>query len=150
MRPEAEAIEVAVRRLVDDYRDRCLWSLRADYYPATETETLRVLDYIERHGDRAAFMRAGEIRGWLSPSSALDFDGEPPDAAVLSHRWHLILDSARAVVKLLPPAEAGRCVLNARSELFRGTVATLREALEHGGLRFHPGSLRGSLPRVVS
>jgi hypothetical protein len=55
---------------VDDCRDRCLWFLRRDYYPETNVEAERVLDAIERHGDRDAFKRAGKIRQWLSlPSS---------------------------------------------------------------------------------
>ena len=59
-----------VDRLVDDYRVRCLWFLRPDYYPASDAERLRVLDYIERYGDRDAFRKAGELRRWLSrPSS---------------------------------------------------------------------------------
>ena len=61
----------AVRALVDEYRDRCLWYLRCDYYPETREEGLRVLDAIARHGDVEAFRRAAEIRSWLSlPSSA--------------------------------------------------------------------------------
>lgn len=60
----------ALRALIDDYRDRCLWFLRPDYYPATAAEALRVLDAIERHGDRAGFQRSSEVRKWLSPSSS--------------------------------------------------------------------------------
>ena len=60
-----------LRRLVDDYRSRCLWFLREDYYPATRDEILSVLRHIERHGDREAFRRAAAFRRWLShPSSA--------------------------------------------------------------------------------
>ena len=63
--------EAAVRELVDSYRDRCLWFLRRDYYPATREEAVQVLRQIERHGDREAFQRAARIRQWLSqPSSA--------------------------------------------------------------------------------
>lgn len=61
----------ALHRLVDDYRARCLWFLRRDYYPATVAEAQRVLDAIQRHGDRDGYKRAAEIRRWLShPSSA--------------------------------------------------------------------------------
>ena len=69
---ETEEIRVAreVDRLVDEYRRQCLWFLRPDYYPATRDERLRVLDYIERRGDRAAFQRAGEVRRWLLRSSS--------------------------------------------------------------------------------
>jgi hypothetical protein len=60
-----------IDRLVDEYRVRCLWFLRADYYPATDAERLRVLDEIQRNGDREAFRVAGELRQWLSrPSNA--------------------------------------------------------------------------------
>jgi hypothetical protein len=59
-----------VNQLVDEYRTRCLWFLRPDYYPHSPGEVLRVLSYIERYGDRAAFQKAGELRQWLShPSS---------------------------------------------------------------------------------
>jgi hypothetical protein len=59
-----------LRSLIDDYRARCLWFLAPDYYPATESEVLRVLAAIERHGDRAAFQRSSEIRQWLSLSTS--------------------------------------------------------------------------------
>jgi len=64
--PDAEA---AVRSLVDAYRERCLWFLRRDYYPATVAESLRVIDAVQRNGDREAFRRAAEVRRWLSPLS---------------------------------------------------------------------------------
>lgn len=62
--------EQAVDALVDEYRQRCLWFLREDFYPSSLEERLRVLDYIQRHGDREAFRRAAEVRKWLSPSSS--------------------------------------------------------------------------------
>ena len=61
--------EQAVDALVDEYRQRCLWFLREDFYPSTLEERLRVLDYIQRHGDREAFRKAAEVRQWFSPSS---------------------------------------------------------------------------------
>jgi len=63
-------IEESVNRLVDEYRLRCLWFLRSDYYPKTDEDRLRVLGYIERHGDREAFRRAAELRQWLSRTSS--------------------------------------------------------------------------------
>ena len=60
----------AVDRLVDEYRQRCLWFLRSEYYPVTDTERLQVLEYIERYGDREAFRRAARIRRWLSQTSS--------------------------------------------------------------------------------
>ena len=60
--PAQEPLET----IVDRYRGRCLWFLRPGYYPETVEEALRVLDSIERYGDREAFKRAGEVRRWLS------------------------------------------------------------------------------------
>ncbi len=47
---------------MDEYRVRCLWFLREDYYPQTRAEALRVLEYIERHGDVKAFQKAATLR----------------------------------------------------------------------------------------
>jgi hypothetical protein len=68
--PEAAA---ALESLVDDYRARCLWFLRPDYYPACVEEAVRVLDAIERYGDVAGFRRAAEVREWLLPTSSATF-----------------------------------------------------------------------------
>lgn len=69
MEAQTRRIADAVRRLVDEYRDRCLWFLRANYYPEGRDEILRTLDYVERYGDRDGYRRAAEIRQWLSRSS---------------------------------------------------------------------------------
>ena len=50
-----------VHRLVDEYRDRCLWFLRPGYYPSNTDETLRTLALIERHGDVHGFRVAREL-----------------------------------------------------------------------------------------
>jgi hypothetical protein len=60
----------AVDRLVDEYRVRCLWFLREDYYPATDAQRMRTLESIQRCGDREAFRRAAELRQWLSRFSS--------------------------------------------------------------------------------
>lgn len=65
-----EEIPPGLDLLVDEYRSRCLWFLRPDYYPRTTAEILRVLRQIEDHGDRVAFQRAAHIREWLSRSSS--------------------------------------------------------------------------------
>jgi hypothetical protein len=67
---DEKTVADAVDRLVDEYRVRCLWFLREDYYPATLEERLRTLGYIERYGDVQAFRRAGELRQWLSRNSS--------------------------------------------------------------------------------
>jgi hypothetical protein len=64
------AINDAIDHLVDEYRVRCLWFMRPDYYPTTREERLRALSYIERRGDREAFQRAGMLRQWFSRLSA--------------------------------------------------------------------------------
>ena len=65
-----ENLRKQINHLVDTYRDRCLWFLRADYYPNDLQDTLRTLDYIRRYGDREAFRKAGELYQWLSPDSS--------------------------------------------------------------------------------
>ena len=71
MTSEVGQIEKAVSDLVDRYRTRCLWFLRPDFYPSSQKERLYVLDQVQRHGDRAAYLEAATLRRWLSqPSSA--------------------------------------------------------------------------------
>lgn len=48
------------------YRVRCLWFLSPEYVPETAAAALRVLDYIERYGDRQAYLAAEELKKWLS------------------------------------------------------------------------------------
>ena len=64
------ALDAEVRSLVDEYRERCLWFVRSDYYPSTPDEILRVLRWIRARGDREAFQRAGKIEEWLSRTSS--------------------------------------------------------------------------------
>jgi hypothetical protein len=70
MEDRSADIAEAVNRLVDEYRHRCLWFLREEYYPVDDDERLRVLGSIERHGDVTAYRRASEIRRWLSRTSS--------------------------------------------------------------------------------
>jgi hypothetical protein len=55
---------------VDDYRTRCLWFLRQDFYPETREEMLRGLRQVEKNADRESLIRAARIRQWLSPPSS--------------------------------------------------------------------------------
>jgi hypothetical protein len=80
--------------------------------------------------------------------ATLSFEAAPPDAGELARTWHRILDQARRVVALLPPAETGTCVLDCSAGLFRGSEAELMEALRTGSLRYHRGRIRGALPRI--
>ncbi|MEO6027297.1 MAG: hypothetical protein ABIR79_10575 [Candidatus Binatia bacterium] len=79
---------------------------------------------------------------------ALDFAEAPPDAATLSRRWHEILAEAHRVVRELPAAEMGRCVLTDTGALCRADSTALTRALEDGRVRFHAGSIRGAFPQV--
>ena len=80
---------------------------------------------------------------------ALAFSGPPPDAATLSRRFHAMLDTGRVIVGSLPAEDAGKCVLGKDGNLFTGVGAALTDALREGELRFHAGTIRGALPRVV-
>jgi hypothetical protein len=51
--------------LVEQYRGRCLWFLRPDFYPTTDA----VLEYIERYGDVDAFRRAARLKRRLLQTS---------------------------------------------------------------------------------
>ena len=65
-----ETVRRQINQLIDVYRDRCLWFLRADYYPTRREDMLRTLDYIRRYGDREAFRKAGQLYQWLSLNSS--------------------------------------------------------------------------------
>ena len=67
---DAAAVMQRVHALVDECRVRCLWFLRADYYPQTPAEACRVLEEIERHGDVMAFRKAAVLRQWLLQNSS--------------------------------------------------------------------------------
>ena len=63
---EGEQLRNTINVLVDEYRNTCLWFLRSD---STFEQQLRVLRYIERNGDRAAYLKARDARRWLLQSS---------------------------------------------------------------------------------
>jgi len=79
---------------------------------------------------------------------ALDFNGPLPNASVLGKQWHKMLDSARHIVKCLPPEEVGTCIVSMAGELFNGDVNFLAKELEHQTVRFHAGRIGGSWPIV--
>ena len=59
-----------INRLADEYRAECLWFLREDFHPTNTAQRLKVLDYIERHGDLKAYQRARRLRLWLLQNSS--------------------------------------------------------------------------------
>ena len=54
--------------LIECYRSRCLWFLAEDFVPETPEQAVRVLEYIERYGDREGFVQARRLKQWLSQS----------------------------------------------------------------------------------
>jgi len=99
-------------------------------------------DGILEHAARSTHYSADEVQ-------ELSFGGEPPDAAILSRRWHVMLGEAREIVAALPPDEVGTCVLAPAGTLFRGDPTELRRALDGAGLVFHRGRLRGAFPQLI-
>lgn len=79
---------------------------------------------------------------------ALAFEGAPPALDDLSRRWSRQIESARALLPLLPPAELGKLVLAGDAAAFRGGADELRAALAARSVRFHAGRLRGAWPEV--
>ena len=63
-------IEEEIDRLVDEHRSSCLWYLRPDFYPEDDVQRDRVLERIQRSGDRTAFQKAAKLRRWLSLRSS--------------------------------------------------------------------------------
>jgi hypothetical protein len=93
---------------------------------------------------------AGRSGRYSAPEVAsLAFQGPPPDAAVLSKRWHAALTQAAEIVAALPPAESGKCVLDANGGFLRDSGEALGRALANGRVVFHAGSIRGVLPRIT-
>jgi hypothetical protein len=70
METELKSKLAEINVLVDEYRARCLWYLREDYYPMSHADALRVLDAIQRYGDADAFKKAGAAKQWLLQNSS--------------------------------------------------------------------------------
>ena len=64
-----------LRSFIARYRAQCLWFLKEDYFPSTPEETIRVLEYIERHGDREGFITARRMKQWLLRNSSAESAG---------------------------------------------------------------------------
>jgi len=67
---EPSDLAEAVNAFVDAWRIRALWSVRPDWYPATDAERWHALDTIQQHCDREAFARAARLKAWLSRRSS--------------------------------------------------------------------------------
>lgn len=62
-------------RLRDRYRDSCLWFLKEDVRPETPEAARRMLGYIERYGDREAFIQARRLKKCLLRNSSATYAG---------------------------------------------------------------------------
>jgi hypothetical protein len=96
---------------------------------------------ILEHAARSSRYTEADLEG-------LDFDGQPPSAAELSRRWQQVLAAARETVSLLPADMAGRAVVTASGDLFRGDGPAVREAVASGSLVFHEGRIGGAFPTL--
>lgn len=99
----------------------------------------------------AAILEAASRTGRYSADEVaeLDFEGPPPDAGELGRTWHRMLEGASEVVATLPPEEVGTCVLDAEGRLLQADAKTLAAELASDRVRFHRGSIRGALPRLL-
>ena len=96
---------------------------------------------VVEHLGRAGRFAAEEI-------TELAFSEAPPDPGELSRQWHRALDTARALVEILPAEQAGTAVLLQGRELCRLPPDDLAQALERDEVLFHRGSIRGALPTL--
>ncbi len=78
----------------------------------------------------------------------IEWEGEPPDFALMKQEWREALATARDTIRLLPPEEIGKAVLESDGGLFRGSNHALARELEAGHLRFHEGHIGGAWPQL--
>lgn len=83
-----------------------------------------------------------------SEIDSLDFAGPPPQAAVISARWHEALMEAREIVRSLPAEQVGKCVLDDAGRLAKLPPAALVQELSAGRMSFHEGRIRGAFPEL--
>ena len=59
-----------IEALVEENRATCLWFFDAAFRPDTPAKAMQALDSIARYGNRDAFIRASELKRWLSRTSS--------------------------------------------------------------------------------
>lgn len=92
--------------------------------------------------------QAARTRYVQSEIDQLDFEGPTPRAAEISVRWHEAVEGAREIVRLLPPEDVGRCVLDHRGLLQQASPASLATELAFGRVAFHEGRIKGAFPEI--
>lgn len=70
----------------------------------------------------------------------VQFRSKPPDRAALHRKWHAMINEARLFMEILPPPEAGQCVMM-NDAPFQGSPDEYRTALDAGLITFRPGRL---------
>lgn len=78
----------------------------------------------------------------------LNWDGAPPDFALLKTQWRQAVKEARQIIELLPPEDVGKVLLNEQNVPFLGTLQQLEDALKTGSLSFHAGHIGGAWPEI--
>jgi hypothetical protein len=93
---------------------------------------------------------AARLRYAAEELAVVEWGGPAPDPAGLSRAWKAALAEASKIVDALPAEHAGRCVLTATGEAYRGGPTDLAADLPAGGVTFHSGFLRGALPTIAA
>jgi hypothetical protein len=99
-------------------------------------------------GPLAIIEEAARTRYSAVEIAALEFGGPAPGAAELSVRWHQAVADAREIVRALPGAQVGRCVIHGDGQLEKASPLDLPRELEAGRVSFHEGRIRGAYPEV--
>ncbi|NKB24864.1 MAG: hypothetical protein GKR87_10905 [Kiritimatiellae bacterium] len=58
-----------IQQLISDYRHQYLWFYRENFLPENDAQALKALKQIQRHGDRAGYIRARKLEKWLLQQS---------------------------------------------------------------------------------
>lgn len=80
--------------------------------------------------------------------ATVQFEGPRPSAVELATDWKNIIDEARRIIAILPPAEVGKCVHMLDGELVNLFPEGLSIVIDTGLIKFHSGTLRGAFPKV--
>lgn len=78
----------------------------------------------------------------------LSFTGGAPDAAALGRRWKTAVAEARQLIALLPPDQAGHCLLQADGAPYSAEPSKWQEDLTEGRIHFHAGRIGGVWPTL--
>lgn len=60
-----DMVQDIISEINNSCRAQCLWHFAKDYYPETDEERIRILHYIESHGNLELFRQAKNYERWL-------------------------------------------------------------------------------------